>query len=173
MRAIVRLCNCHLAGSCKMTQSVVVAAVTVAACACVGVLGMLTYMVANNNQPSRRDDDQDDPPTAEPAQRSRSRRVSSATAPPSEHRNDRWLKSQLKQISHKGDMGVQGYASMEDVITRNADVAMQLEQLEVTATITHHPLACANQPAYSPGKYSKGSKRVTHASGWGPRLTKS
>lgn len=27
-------------------------------------------------------------------------------------------------------MGVQGYASMEDVITRNADVAMQLEQLE-------------------------------------------
>ena len=70
-------------------------------------------------------------------------------------------------------MGAQGYASMEDVTTKNADVAMQLEQLEVMATITHHPLACANQPAYSPGKYSKGSKRVTHASGWGSRLTKS
>jgi len=122
-----------------MTQTVVVAAVTVAACACVGVLGMLTYMVANNNnRPSRRDDDDHD--EKEPVQRSRSRRVSTnarrgsvaAPSPASPQRNDRWLKSQLKEISHKQDfeMGVQGYASMEDVITRNADVAMQLEQLE-------------------------------------------
>ena len=156
----------------KMTQTVVVAAVTVAACACVGVLGMLTYMVANNNnnRPSRRDDDDQD--EKEPVQRSRSPRVSTnarrgsvaAASKASPQRNDRWLKSQLKEISHNQDfeMGVQGYASMEDVITRNADVAMQLEQLEVMATITHcphhpllsslaatiahHPLACANQP---------------------------
>merc|ERR1711865_920272 len=146
-----------LSGAChSMPESAVVAAVTVAACACVGMLGMLTYMVANSNnmannnkRPYRRqkDDDDDDDDRYAPSSPSRGLSAPSSPREPTQrHRrqssvggassarrgsvagtqnDDRWLKTQLKQISHKQDfeMGAHGYASMEDVITRNADVA--------------------------------------------------